>query len=85
VKCTQNEEYCEAKVRRGEWSTKVISVTREMGCHPRKSIEDVAQIHPRMIREELAREASLHLTGADIRAPGMAPALLSTIFQFAEL
>jgi hypothetical protein len=40
----------------------------------------MAQIHPRMNREELARVTS-DMSSAELRALGMAPALLSKVFQ----
>ena len=48
-------------------------------------IEGVAQIHPGMNREELARMKSLYMTGTELRAPGIAPALLSKAFQIAKM
>jgi hypothetical protein len=64
---------------------KVVSVISEIERHPSRGIEDMAQIHPRMNREELARMRSLYMTGTELRAPGMAPALLSKVFQIAKL
>ena len=59
VKSTRNEEYCEGEGGRGEWQMKVVSVIPEMEWNARRSIADVALIHPRMNREELARTTSL--------------------------
>ena len=85
VKRTWNQEYGEGEDQQGEWQSKVVSIIWEMGCHPSRSIEDVVQIHPRMNREEWVGTPGLHLTGADLQASGMAPALLSRVFQLAKL
>jgi hypothetical protein len=52
-----------------------------------RGIADAGQNHPRMNREQLARTTGLQMTmtATELRAPGMAPALLSKIFQFEEL
>ena len=85
VKSTQSEEYREGKDGQGELQPKVDSVIPEMEWRSRRGIADVAQIHPRMNREEQARATSLCATGAELRAPGMAPALLTKVFQIAKL
>jgi hypothetical protein len=85
VKYTRNEEFGEGKERRGGWKIKVVSVIPEIEWHRSISIEDVAQIHPRMNREELVCTKSLHMTGTELQAPRIEPALLSKGFQFAQL
>jgi hypothetical protein len=55
VKCTRTEEFVEGKDRRGGWRINVVPVISEIERDPSGSIEEVAQIHPGMNREELAR------------------------------
>jgi hypothetical protein len=82
VKCSRNEGYRKGEDRRGEWLTKVVSVIPGMGWHSSRSVADVAQIHPKINREELACTCTVDLIGRDLRAPGMKLALLSKVFQF---
>ena len=85
VKCSRNEEYHKGQVRKGEWQTEVVLVIPEMEWNASRGIADVAQIHPKRNRKELTRKTRSYLTGAEVRAPGMAPALLSKAFQSAKL
>jgi hypothetical protein len=45
----------------------------------------MGQIHLKMNREELVLAFALHMRGIDLRAPGMGPAFVSKVFEFAKL